>query len=100
MSKTAASACTSSESVMRSFQAAHPGVPAYRNYQNPFFRVVAGNFRTKSEAMEFLQRIKPTYPSGLIDAPSARSTLTPLTYPPYSMTPIVAVPFSLSRLAW
>ncbi len=60
------SARSSSENVMRSFQAAHPGVPAYRNYQNPFFRVVAGNFRTKSEAMEFLQRIKPTYPSAIV----------------------------------
>ena len=56
----------SSESVMRTFQASHPGVPAYRNYQNPFFRVVAGDFRTKSEAMEFLQKIKAAYPSALV----------------------------------
>lgn len=56
----------SSESVMRTFQANHPGIPAYRNYQNPFFRVVAGDFRTKSEAMEFLQKIKAAYPSALV----------------------------------
>lgn len=62
-SKTARAA---SENVMRSFMAAHPGVPAYRNYQNPFFRVVAGDFRTKSEAVEFLQKIKPAYPSALV----------------------------------
>lgn len=62
-SKTARAA---SENVMRSFMAAHPGVPAYRNYQNPFFRVVAGDFRTKSEAVEFLQKIKPSYPSALV----------------------------------
>ena len=62
-SKTARNA---SESVMRNFMAAHPGVPAYRSYQNPFFRVVAGDFRTKSEAVEFLQRIKPSYPSALV----------------------------------
>lgn len=55
-----------SESVMRTFRAAHPGTPAYRSYQNPFFRVVAGNFRTKSEAMEFLQRVKSTYPAAIV----------------------------------
>lgn len=55
-----------SESVMKSFMAAHPGIPAYRNYQNPFFRVVVGDFRTKSEAMEFFQSVKSAYPSALL----------------------------------
>lgn len=60
------SARNASESVLNSFRAANPGIPAYRSYQNPFFRVVAGDFRTKSEAMEFLQKIKYTYPSALV----------------------------------
>lgn len=55
-----------SENIMRTFRMNYPGVPAYRNYQNPFFRVVAGDFRTKSEAMEFLQKIKSSYPSALV----------------------------------
>ena len=55
-----------SENIMRTFRMNCPGVPAYRNYQNPFFRVVAGDFRTKSEAMEFLQKIKSSYPSALV----------------------------------
>lgn len=62
----AKSARNASESVLNSFRAANPGVPAYRSYQNPFFRVVAGDFRTKSEAMEFLQKIKYAYPSALV----------------------------------
>lgn len=55
-----------SETVMNAFKAAHPGVPAYRSYQNPFFKVMVGDFRTKSEALEFLQKIKGTYPSALV----------------------------------
>ncbi len=55
-----------SENVMNSFKAAHPGVPAYRSYQNPFFKVMVGDFRTKSEALEFLQKVKPTYPSAIV----------------------------------
>lgn len=55
-----------SENVMKNFIAEYPGVPAYRNYQNPFFRVVAGDFRTKSEAMEFMQKIRSRYPSALV----------------------------------
>lgn len=55
-----------SENIMRTFRMNYLGVPAYRNYQNPFFRVVAGDFRTKSEAMEFLQKIKSSYPSAIV----------------------------------
>ena len=62
-SKTARNA---SENVMKIFKATYPGIPAYRNYQNPFFRVVVGDFRTKSEAMEFLQKIKSSYTSALV----------------------------------
>lgn len=55
-----------SESIQRAFRSAWPGIPVYRNYQNPFFRVAAGDFRTKSEALEFLQKVKGTYPASLV----------------------------------
>ena len=55
-----------SEQVMKKFALAYPGVPAYRSYQNPFFKVVAGDFRTKSEAMEFLRKVKPSYPDAIV----------------------------------
>ncbi|MGM9741722.1 MAG: SPOR domain-containing protein [Candidatus Cryptobacteroides sp.] len=57
---------STSEQVMKKFMLSYPGVPAYRSYQNPFFKVVAGDFRTKSEAMEFLQKVKPSYPDAIV----------------------------------
>lgn len=57
---------TESETVLTKFNAAHSGVPAYRSYQNPFFKVTVGDFRTRSEAMQFLQRIKGEYPTAFV----------------------------------
>ncbi|MGM9738573.1 MAG: SPOR domain-containing protein [Candidatus Cryptobacteroides sp.] len=72
-----------SEQVVRKFSASYPGVPAYRSYQNPFFKVAVGDFRTKSEAMEFLQRVKPAFPAAFIvkepiefPAPDRKHTFT------------------------
>lgn len=55
-----------SETLMNSFLATHPGIPAYRSYQNPFFKVTVGDFRTKSEAAELLSRLKYEYPAAFI----------------------------------
>lgn len=41
-------------------------VPAYITYNNPFFKVTAGDFRTKAEAVKFLNEVKPSYPSAFI----------------------------------
>ena len=41
-------------------------VKAYRTYANPYFKVTVGDFRTRSEAMELLTRIKPLFPSAFI----------------------------------
>ncbi len=57
---------TASESVLKKFGYSYPGIPAYRSYQNPFFEVKAGDFRTRSEAMVFLKRVKPEYPAAII----------------------------------
>ncbi len=55
-----------SESVVRDFASRYPGVHVYRSYQNPFFKVAVGDFRTKSEAMEFLSEIKAQYHSAFV----------------------------------
>lgn len=60
------SARTESEDIMKEFGRNWPGIPAYRSYQNPFFEVKAGNFRTKSEAMIFLKKVKAAYPASII----------------------------------
>lgn len=52
-----------SEQVALEFSEAYPDVPVFRGYVNPYFKVTVGNFRTKSEAMKFLNQIKGQYPS-------------------------------------
>jgi len=57
---------TVSEQVCESFTAAYPGVGVYREYENPYFKVTVGNFRTKADATKFLNRIRTQFPSGFI----------------------------------
>lgn len=44
----------------------HHDIPAYRSYVNPYFKVTVGDFRTKSEAMQFLATIKGEYPAAFV----------------------------------
>ncbi|MFA5443641.1 MAG: SPOR domain-containing protein [Bacteroidales bacterium] len=55
-----------SEQIEKDFSAAHPGTAVYRIYENPYFKVTVGDFRTKSEAMRFMHRIRHTYPQAFI----------------------------------
>lgn len=55
-----------SEETLRRFEAGHPGVAAYRSYQNPYFKVTVGDFRTKSEALELLEKIRAEFPTAFI----------------------------------
>ena len=57
---------TKSEKVAAGFKAQHPGVAVYRAYENPYFKVTVGDFRTKEDARKFLNSIKGAYPSGFI----------------------------------
>jgi hypothetical protein len=52
--------------VAQSFAAAYPAIAVYHHYEELYFRVAVGDFRTKSEAMRFLQTIKPAYPAAFI----------------------------------
>ena len=36
-----------SEAVLKRFEAVYHGVPAYRTYANPYFKVTVGDFRTR-----------------------------------------------------
>ena len=60
------SARTESEKTLRQFRELYPGVTAYHIYANPYFKVTVGDFRTKSEAMALLTRIKGAFPSAFV----------------------------------
>lgn len=55
-----------SEETLKRFESMYHDVKAYRTYANPYFKVTVGDFRTRSEAMELLSRIKPLFPSAFI----------------------------------
>lgn len=57
---------TESESVYNRFCAAYHGVPAYRTYANPYFKVTVGDFRTRSEAMSLLVSLRNEFPRALL----------------------------------
>ncbi len=55
-----------SENVLKKFHSIFPDVMAYRLYANPYFKVTVGDFRTRSEAMALLARIKGDFPSAFV----------------------------------
>ncbi|MBO5816221.1 MAG: SPOR domain-containing protein [Bacteroidales bacterium] len=57
---------TESENTLKKFNGLFPEVMAYRIYANPYFKVTVGDFRTKSEAMALLSRIKGDFPSAFV----------------------------------
>jgi hypothetical protein len=48
------------------FKTQHPDIPTYYTYQNLYFKVSVGDFRTKSEAMRFLRTVAEQYPGAFI----------------------------------
>lgn len=55
-----------SEETLRHFESLYHDVVAYRTYANPYFKVTVGDFRTKSEAMRLLERIRKEFPSAFV----------------------------------
>ena len=55
-----------SASVAASFRARYPGIRAYENYTNPYFKVTVGDFRTQAEAQEFADQITGIYHSAFV----------------------------------
>ena len=57
---------SASEAAMGRFQSAYPGHGVYRSFASPYFKVTVGDFRTKSEAMQMMRRIKADFPSAFV----------------------------------
>jgi hypothetical protein len=57
---------SASEAAMGRFKAAYPGHGAYRSFASPYFKVTVGDFRTKSEAMQMMRRLKADFPSAFV----------------------------------
>lgn len=57
---------TESENVLKRFRNAFPEIEAYRSYTNPYFKVTVGDFRTRSEAMAMLDRVKVMFSSAFV----------------------------------
>ncbi len=55
-----------SEELEIAFQEQFPEIPTYRSYTNPFFKVVVGDYRTKSEAVKELGKILPYFPKAIV----------------------------------
>lgn len=55
-----------SEAALIRFRSSYPDIPAYRNFSNSFFRVTVGDFRTKSEALRLLSKIKYEFPAAFL----------------------------------
>ena len=48
------------------FISRYEDVPSYKRFESPFFKVYVGDFRTKSEALRFLEKIEYDYPNAFI----------------------------------
>lgn len=55
-----------SEEIAAGFAANHPGIPVYKSYSNPFFKVTVGDFRTRDEALRFSESIAGSYPGAFL----------------------------------
>ena len=55
-----------SEETLERFESMFHDVVAYRTYANPYFKVTVGDFRTRSEAMKHLEKIKREFPSAFV----------------------------------
>ena len=55
-----------SENIVNNFKENFPIIPAYRSYTNPYFKVVVGDYRTKSDAIKALQNVKRVFPNAII----------------------------------
>lgn len=55
-----------SEEMEKAFTSAFPDIPAYRTYSSPYFRITVGDFRTRSEAMALMEKLKGTYSNMIV----------------------------------
>ncbi|MDR2814482.1 MAG: SPOR domain-containing protein [Prevotellaceae bacterium] len=55
-----------SQDVSENFSELFSDIPAYRSYDNPYFKVSVGDFRAKDDALRLYMRIKRLYPRAYI----------------------------------
>jgi hypothetical protein len=48
------------------FESAYPNIKTYVDFDSPNWKLYVGDFRTKSEALSFLQKIKSSFPKAFI----------------------------------
>lgn len=60
------SARTEAQRIANDFRELYPDVATYVAYENPYFKVTVGDFRTRSEAIRFMNAIKETYPQAFL----------------------------------
>ncbi|HXP52904.1 MAG TPA: SPOR domain-containing protein [Bacteroidia bacterium] len=48
------------------FMLKYPGYSTYLTYQQPYFKVCVGDFRTKLEAVDVLSKVKKDYPGAFV----------------------------------
>jgi hypothetical protein len=52
--------------VRSNFAGKYPGIPSYKTYKQPYFRVSVGDFRTRLDAVHFLNIVKKDYPASFV----------------------------------
>lgn len=57
---------SSAEACVTRFKAAFPEIPVYMTFDNPYFNVSAGDYRSKLEAESALRLIKTEFPSAYV----------------------------------
>lgn len=55
-----------SEDVMQAFMEKYPGVPVYQSYQNPYWKISVGDFRSRESALKLYYEILKDYPKAFI----------------------------------
>ncbi|MGM0530140.1 MAG: SPOR domain-containing protein [Bacteroidota bacterium] len=55
-----------SEEVRAEFHEEFPEIPIYRNYDDSWWKVYVGDFRTKIEAIKYLKKIRSEFPSAFV----------------------------------
>ena len=55
-----------SEKIIAKFQEKYKAVPAYITFGEPYYRVRIGDFRTRLEAIKFLDQIQKHYPQAWV----------------------------------
>ncbi|MFP4620219.1 MAG: SPOR domain-containing protein [Bacteroidales bacterium] len=55
-----------SEEVRAEFYEKFPDIPVYRDYDNSWWKVYVGDFRTKIEAIKSLKKVREEFPSAFV----------------------------------